>query len=73
MQTMKSCQAMRADQQRQTLIMCQLCANYVIMQWEFVANDGDAHQHTGVASCCWAGDENVVLEKASKQRLTHGI
>ena len=23
------------------------------MHWEFVANDGDAHQHTGVASCCW--------------------
>ena len=23
------------------------------MRWELVANDGDAHQQTGVASCCW--------------------
>ena len=50
-----------------------LCQNaaYANMHWEFVANDGDAHQHIGVASCCWAGHENVILEKASEQRLTH--
>ena len=45
-----------------------LCQNadYVNMHWTFVANDGDAHQHTGGGlHAAGAGHENFVLEMAS--------
>ena len=51
MQTMMSWQTWYLFN-REKRWLCQN-ADYVNMHWEFVANDGDAHQHTGGASCCW--------------------
>ena len=62
---------MVAVQQRQTLLFQN--ADYENMDWEFVVNDEDAHQHTEVVTCCWGGHKDFILEKSSKQRLTQGF